>query len=324
MVKVLHLIVSVHLGGSEIVAFNLAEHCHLKNPDTIEPIIAELHKTTNNYSIEKKKEISSKKIRLISLSGSSKRLSLLVAPFTLLYYLRKIKPDIIHSHTDLPDFVLSATLRMLSLFGMKAPKIVRTIHNTHLWPTHDSMGKFTETAFEDDIVVGVSHPALQGYQDLRLKNKLSLSAHQSVILNGCVIPSKKDYPFAIDKEKINIAFCGRFEHQKGIDVLIERIKKIKKEYSHQLLFHFVGNGTYLSELQALAKSSNNVILYDSVPNIAEKMHLFDFLIMPSRFEGFGLVFGRIVICKNPRYSSNNARVARNASARLAIIVSAGK
>ena len=86
MAKFFHLITSFQLGGTEIIAFNLAEHCKLGESEDIEFIVAELYTTKSTYSIEKKQELALKKIKTISLSKSSKRFSLIVAPFSLVYH----------------------------------------------------------------------------------------------------------------------------------------------------------------------------------------------------------------------------------------------
>jgi glycosyltransferase involved in cell wall biosynthesis len=289
MIKIFQLINSIQLGGAEIVAFNLAEYCKTNSTSGFEFTVVELHQTNEPYSIEKKKELASKNIRIICLSNTSKRLSLVFGSFVLGYHLLKEKPDIVHSHTDLPDFVLSITLKIFTFLHIKKPKIVRTIHNTELWPTHSIIGKYTEAEFEDDIIVAVSDSALVSYNTLRYKNTLSASLNQQVIYNGCSIPQRKEHPFKIDNSKINIAFCGRFENQKGIDILIDRIKVINKEFKGVFLFHIIGSGTYLQEVNELSRLESNVLIYDAVPNVADKLYAFDFLIMPSRFEGLSLM-----------------------------------
>ena len=289
MYKVFQLIRSIHLGGAEIVAFNLSESCKNVHPEDFEFVIVELHQTNDVYSIEKKKELKSKNIRTISLGTKSKLVSLIIGPFILAYHILKEKPNIIHSHTDLPDLLLSNTIRLFKLLQLKLPRIIRTIHNTVLWPVHHKLGRYVETAFNNDCIVGVSEGALNAYDDLRLKNSLAISPYKRVIYNGCVVPQKKEHPFRIDKQKINIAFCGRFESQKGIDVLLERIKAINYRFSDDFVFHLVGSGAFKNEAFKLSEENKNVHIYDPVPNIADKLYAFDYLIMPSRFEGLVLI-----------------------------------
>lgn len=289
MLKVFQLVRSVHLGGAEMVAFNLAEFCGSNYPDKFEFIVVELHQTNNAYSRDKKRELYAKNIKVISLGDKSKTASLLFGPLILAYHLLTKKPDIVHSHTDLPDLMLSNTRRFFSLFRLKFPKIVRTIHNTVLWPTHNKLGKYTERRLENDWVVGVSDGALDAYKSLRNKYNLDCSMHQSIIHNGCAVPQKVKHPFKIDDKKINIAFCGRFENQKGIDILIERIRLINSKFGDDFLFHLIGSGSYQSEISKLSQAYSNVLVYDTVPNVADKLYAFDFLIMPSRFEGLVLI-----------------------------------
>lgn len=289
MIKIFQLITSIDIGGAEIIAFNLVDGCNKKYPTDFEFVIVELYSTTNKYSVEKKKELISKKNRIVSLFGTLKRISLVFAPFCLTYQIIKEKPHIIHSHTDLPDFVLSTTIRILKFFKINTPRIIRTIHNTELWPTHNFIGKYTEVGFNNDTIVGVSEASLIAYFNLRAKFKLLVSPYKRVIFNGCKIPQKAEIPFHLNKSKINIAFCGRFEYQKGIDVLIERIIEINILFPDKIVFHIIGSGTYKKEIQNLTNTTGNILLYDAVPNIADKLYAFDFLIMPSRFEGLVLL-----------------------------------
>lgn len=286
MCKIFQIIRSTDIGGSEIIALSLAENRLNLKMDLIIPIVIELHPTRNNYAFDKKKELAFKKIKFISLTNLPKRLSLIIAPISLTYHIIKEKPEIIHSHTDLPDLVLATTLRILSLLKVKPPKIVRTIHNFSLWSAHHSLGKYTESAFIDDSIVGVSETALTAYQSLRRKYNLSYSKYQRIIYNGCKLPIKKVHDFKIDKEKINIAFCGRFEDQKGIDVLINRLRNLP--FIDKFVFHIIGNGKHLDKVLKLSLDLPQVILYDPVANFSEKLYDFDFLIMPSRFEGLVL------------------------------------
>jgi len=289
MIKIFQFISSIQLGGAEIVAFNLSEFCNTNSPVRLEFVVVELYQTNDYYSIQKKSELQSKNIRIISLGNRNKIFSLLISPFLLFYHLLAEKPNIIHSHTDEPDFVLSSTKRLFTILHIKFPKIVRTIHNTVLWPTHIKLGRYVETVFIDDWIVGVSDCALESYNDLRNKYNLNISKHLFTIYNGCLIPKKTEHTFKIDNQKINIAFCGRFENQKGIDILIERIKVLNDRFKDDFVFHVIGKGSYQNEVLKLAKVNSNVIVYDSVPNMSERLYAFDFLIMPSRFEGLVLI-----------------------------------
>ena len=55
------------------------------------------------------------------------------------------------------------------------------------------------------------------------------------------------------------------------------------------MFHVIGDGTYKPQLIKLSKEYNNTIVYPPTPNISNKLHGFDFVFMPSHFEGLPLI-----------------------------------
>ena len=67
MSKIFQLITSIHLGGYEIVAFDLAGLCKIDYPNDLEFVLVELFQTRDLYSYEKKKELVLKNIRSICL-----------------------------------------------------------------------------------------------------------------------------------------------------------------------------------------------------------------------------------------------------------------
>jgi glycosyltransferase involved in cell wall biosynthesis len=287
--KVLQLITSINLGGAENVAFHLSEQCMKDSDELTEFTIVELYRSNTDYANAKRIELQEKKIKTYSLFRGNKRLSLIFAPFALLRLIKKEKPTAIHSHTDLPDLVLASTIRLMKIFRMNMPKIIRTIHNTELWPTHPRIAQYVESAFHDDVIIGVSKAALQAYFNIRKKTKLSVSPQNKVIYNGCNLPVPSDIEIALIPSKINIAFCGRFEYQKGVDVLIERIKTINKLYAEIFNFYFIGDGQLVNGVLELTQKFDNVIRHSAIASISNKLHHFDFILMPSRFEGLPLV-----------------------------------
>lgn len=289
MRKIYLLITSIQLGGAEMVAFDLAKYCGRWGQQDFEMVVVELYPTYSSYALAKKKELIAESIRIITLHKGSKRRSLLFAPLSLMRLIRKEKPSIIHSHTDLPDLVLSVAIRMNKLFHLSFPKIIRTIHNTQLWRIHHKLGRVSESGYRDESITAVSSYAMNAYERLRKSYGLQVSSDRQIIYNGCAVPQAHLHPFKIDKEKVNIAFCGRFEDYKGMDVLIPVISEVKRRFPNRFLFHLIGDGSYKKQLQQIVQEYNNVFLYDPIPNVSTMFHAFDYLLMPSHFEGLGLI-----------------------------------
>ncbi|WP_298653440.1 glycosyltransferase family 4 protein [uncultured Proteiniphilum sp.] len=289
MSKIFQLISSVQLGGAEIVAFNLAEYGGYNLPDPTEIAVVELYRTKNSYADTKRRELENKNIRIITLHKGLKRSSLMLGPLRLIFLILKEKPRVIHSHTDLPDFVLSVAMRTFRFFHLPFPRVVRTIHNTQLWRTHHKLGRITESPYTNEPVIAVSSYAMNAYEQLRKKYGLPVSPDRQIIYNGCAVPQQRQHPFKIDKEKINIAFCGRFEDYKGMETLIPVITEMGRLYPYLFLFHLIGDGTYKKQLLQLSQQREDVFLYDPIPNVSSMFHAFDYLLMPSHFEGLGLI-----------------------------------
>lgn len=288
MNKIYQLITSIQLGGAEIIAFNLAEHCAGEPGNNTEITIVELYRTKNNYAKVKKRELTSKNIRLITLHRGGKRMFPIFATIKLIYCIWKDKPSIVHSHTDLPDFVLSIAKRFFSFFGLAFPDVVRTIHSTQLWHTHNKLGKISESAFNNESIVAVSSFAMHAYEQLRKKYNLPVSANRRIIYNGSVVPGRHPHFFRIDKNKINIAFCGRFEDYKGMETLIPAISEVGRMFPNHFVFHIIGDGSYKCRLLQLSQLLDNVYMYDPIPNVSTMIYAFDYLFMPSHFEGLAL------------------------------------
>lgn len=176
MIKIYQLITSVQLGGAEIVAFDLDEYCGNDSRQLLEIAIMELLSTKNQYTLAKKGELA----RVVTRIKDTKRVTLLFA----LYYIWKEKPDVIHSNTDLPDFVPSVVLRIFLFFHLQFPQIIQTIPNTKRWCNHPKLGKNTESSYFDEHVVGVLNFALKAYEQLRIKNKLPISQNLREMLKG--------------------------------------------------------------------------------------------------------------------------------------------
>jgi len=100
--------------------------------------------------------------------------------------------------------------------------------------------------------------------------------------------------YNITKNELIIGMIGRYCQQKGHRYLIESFKKILKEVPEARLFiagH--GNNEYKKEIIELAKNlgvSEKIIFEGYRDDVINLMNQFDVFVLPSLWEGFGLVF----------------------------------
>jgi len=104
------------------------------------------------------------------------------------------------------------------------------------------------------------------------------------------------YP-RIKVKEYDFIFVGSFIERKGIDLLIEAIKKINDT---SLRYCFVGSGPYEKDLMQL-KKTYQVEVFKNLPQIgvAEKLSESKFFIFPTRYEPFGLVATEAIYCGVP-------------------------
>ncbi|MFJ7756510.1 glycosyltransferase, partial [Peribacillus muralis] len=122
--------------------------------------------------------------------------------------------------------------------------------------------------------------------------KVGMPESKSILIyNGTKkIKNKKNYSFNvrdIEDSKINILFVGRFDRQKGIDILLDVIRNTTLKNIH----------LYLIGDSVLSKGDIPFNLPENVTKIGwvnkEEIDIYyqsiDAVIIPSRWEGFGLV-----------------------------------
>lgn len=298
--KIVQLITALQLGGAEKVAIDISSN--LDN-DIFQSIIITILKDDSQFSSSLKKQLNDKGVFWKEFGFKKdfrvlKYIGMFISILQIFIFLLRYKPDIIHSHTDLPDFVLSNILRLYKISGIKHPKIVRTIHNTHLWPSHKKIACYTEKMFLDDDVVYISNGAKSAYEELRNKCDFSHSTKIYFISNGvnltkyvnkCFDNVLIDHGIRLNENKINLLFVGRLVEQKGFDLLLEALSHLEPSRLEKLRIYAFGEGNLKDMLLKTEYSTLPLEIFQPTNQIASLYACFDYLIMPSRFEGLPLV-----------------------------------
>ncbi len=91
-----------------------------------------------------------------------------------------------------------------------------------------------------------------------------------------------------DADKLNLLYVGRFDRQKGFDILLDIFAQLDPAKFH---LHIVGGPAPKDEFDAQLNEFSNLTYYGWIPrqDIGYFYTNADILIMPSRLEGFGLV-----------------------------------
>lgn len=279
--KVFHIVTHLDLGGAERVAINIAKS---GNPE-IEYHIVEVVRGKSNFTRQLISELKSCSVKIHRSPISFKKLSIVLFPLWFIFIYLKFRPEIIHTHTEIPDL-------SIYLFHFLCPwhkRYVRTIHNTELWNNWKRIGRKVEAFFIDNRSnVAISKSVQESYKKEYHVSELHL------IYNGVEKKRQKTFP-CLQMGKMNVLFAGRLEEQKGIKTLVAVVNRLK--VNDMYFFHIVGNGSLKNELILL--EGKNFKLYDKIYDLAGFMGSFDYMFMPSNFEGLALTAIEACMSKTP-------------------------
>lgn len=275
--KVVQVITSFEMGGAERVAINIAKS---RNPD-ISHYIVEVVKGQSEFSIKIKKELKESGIIYYSSPFRNKKIGIILFCFWFFYIYVKLRPSIIHSHTEIPDLSLWLFRKIAWIFFWIHPKYIRTIHNTELWNDWKGIGMIVERYYQKyycNVAISTSTQEcyVQAYG----------GENPPIIYNGLQKVEQKTFT-DLKPNKINVLFAGRLEYQKGIDELIAVVTALKDD--NRFFFHIVGDGSMKEKLYDAIKNLPNVATYPKIYGLSTYLGSFDFLFMPSNHEGLALM-----------------------------------
>jgi len=195
----------------------------------------------------------------------------------------QVEPDVVHVHSTFAGVFVRFPL----FFRRKKYKVVYCSHGWAFLMELSSLKKKVFTFVEKvlstktDKIINISQNEQKKSLELGFTdNKLAL------INNGISTTVREGNPnLKVDKEKINLLFVGRFDRQKGLDILIEFFTNYKNK---DIQLYIIGDSVLKNSAIEIPE---NVISVGWVDNnqLDSYYELFDAVIIPSRWEGFGLV-----------------------------------
>ncbi|CAI0802809.1 glycosyltransferase [Serratia quinivorans] len=197
---------------------------------------------------------------------------------------RKEKPEVIHIHSTFAGVIcrlLTPLIRMTC-----KPKIIYCPHAFSFLMDTSEKKKKIYTRIEKflqkstDVIICTS-----GYEKKIALDVGMDSANLTVIYNGVEPPMPAaDYTTPYSSDKINILFVGRFDYQKGFDLVTDIASKLDDKF----LITVIGGNVHSKE-QPPQHARINYKGWLSSSEIAPYFAHADVLLMPSRWESFGLV-----------------------------------
>jgi glycosyltransferase involved in cell wall biosynthesis len=222
---------------------------------------------------------------------SMKRGGLLTGGFALAQTVKRFSPDLVHAHTEIPEAALATALSFSD--SLRQLPLVRTIHSSAYWRFWRTVGRWCDRRLAHATIIGVSNSAVSAFSLLRGEaGPQHPATPPEVIYNG--VPSSGIASPRVQPDEtgpIRLLFAGRLETEKGADLLPAILAQVPAPpRGVRLVIH--GEGRHENLLRSLAHRAPlgwSVILQPPVADLAARLSEFDFVLMPSRSEGPGLL-----------------------------------
>ncbi len=288
---ILQVITHLDMGGAENVAISLAEELQAEFNFSF---FAVSGVADNAVGHEMARRL--KRLEMPVQSGTAldlKRGGVAQAGVRLNRLIWKTRPEIVHLHTEIPETIFAVA----SLLGLPAgTRLVRTVHNSELWPAWQRIGRLVEASLRGAAMVGVSEACLDGLWAFQAAQHLSLTPRDQtrVVYNG-VSTSGSDLLRQGPRPAgrlVRVLFAGRLEPQKGVDLLPALLTAASALTTRPVEVTILGRGSLEGMLRSWIQAQSlpwTITLAEPVARLAEHLGDYDVMLVPSRFEGLCLV-----------------------------------
>ena len=283
--RVLEVLYSYRMGGSEILACRLARALTARG---VEVSACSLH--TEKGVISDTLERSGIECMSFDLEHRS-RLGKLLFPFQLFWYLKKNRFDVMHVHHV---FVLRHCYRAARLAGVR--RIVVTEHSDHEFRGHAGLRRDGNYFGNRADAVTVIHDGMQRYFEL----ELGVSGQHIRLIHNSVDtevfhPGSGDVLrtlLGLDARCIVCGWVGRFHEAKDVGTLLRAFAILLRQSDRPLALVMVGDGEermLATKLTQALGISEKVHFLGAREDIPELMRGFDIYVSSSHKEGVPLV-----------------------------------
>lgn len=226
-------------------------------------------------------QVLSAGIRIFPFARRSRTLGLFHFVRAYRRALAELKPDIVHAHSS----IAGAVVRGLGFF-----RKYRIVFCPHGWSV-DMKGaaavRFAAEIIERLLAANTDQVILISRHEFRRAKDLGFTDEKlSLVVSGIKTQAPEVTPATWDDPRLRVLYAGRFDFQKGVDVLLKAVEGLEETLSVRLVGGFVVNELKLPD--TLPSHVVNMGWHDRVEVYAQ-MRSCDVLVVPSRWEGFGLV-----------------------------------
>jgi glycosyltransferase involved in cell wall biosynthesis len=196
------------------------------------------------------------------------------------------KPDIVHLHSTFAG----AIVRPIARLPFSRAKVIYCPHGWAFGMEVPFWRKVVYALIERSLCVLTDKIINISFFEEREALHWGIPASKMVVIRngvaeeGASIPT---YSNPLPNDKINLLFAGRHDQQKGLDILLQAFRDSQPSCAH---LHIVGAPVVDATCSATEATDQGVTYYGWLrrEEVFGLMRAADALVMPSRWEGFGL------------------------------------
>jgi len=218
--------------------------------------------------------------------GRFKSGGVVVAAANLARASRRFGADVVHLHTEVPE--LTCAVATVLSPGFRRRAILRTVHNCELWIDWGGIGRWVTGRLARGRAIAVSQAAADA--DKAIVTRAS-RPRAEVVPNG-VAPRPLGPPKA-NASPFRLLFAARFVPAKGPDLLPAILKAAHARTSRRdVEVTIAGTGPLEEDLRrglAGVAPGWSIAIVPPIEQLGARLGEWDGVLMPSRFEGLGLL-----------------------------------
>lgn len=286
--KILHVCESI-IGGTgtylnELIP-NLKKHYGNKN------VIILVPKEHLDYLSDESKA------SVVCFNRPNRKIGLIYLLITYIKTIIKYRPDIVHAHSTFAGLIV----RLLFPAFFRIP----IIYCPHGWAT-----EMKQSSLQKSLIIKIEYmlswlcKKIHAISESEKKTALEIGINTKKIVkiyNG-INPEPPNLNSIIwDDKRLKILFIGRFDQQKGLDVLLDATQSLHETVCLKLI-----GGAVNDKVDIDFNKYKNIecIGWKKATEIASYTNACDLVVIPSRWEGFGLVAIEAMRMAKPVLASN--------------------
>lgn len=302
-IRVVSIISRMNVGGPAILLTDLLEH---SPSETFEHILITGKCEGNETDYLASNPLAIEVIYINDIQRSIFLIKDIKAFLKLFFALKRIKPDIVHTHTS----KAGAIGRLATLLACPSTRIVHTFHG-HLLHSYFKPWKIRLIVLLERTLAKFSERLIavsnQTKGDL-VAAGVGRENDWEVIHPGIRYKEKRGKK-EIAKECFQVTWIGRFTKVKDPILALEAFAKVTSNSGDKYKLTMAGDGELLGECKIFASTLGlNVDFLGWTSNVSDLLSESDLLLFTSRNEGFGMVVVEAALQKVPTISTDSGGV----------------